>query len=97
MDAPNQKMDDLWNILLELERGKLHLRAWRNYLRKYRRKLRMVEDLNESAEIRHLLKDVLPNFWKRRVEDERKKSAKKRVPVKIMYGPQKHGHLREYF
>ena len=57
----------------------------------------MVEDGNESADIRHLLKDVLPNYWKRKVEDEEKKGAKQRVAVKIMYGPQYHGHPQEYF
>ena len=93
VDVLNQKMDDLWNIPLELERGELRLGAWRNYLRKYRRKLRMVEDWNESAEIRHLLKDVLPNYWKKKVEDEEKRRAKKRVAVKIMYGPQYHDLL----
>ena len=40
----NQKIDDLQNIPLELERGELRLAAWRNYLRKSQRKLRMVED-----------------------------------------------------
>ena len=44
VDAPNQKLDDLWNIPLGLEPGELCLAAWRNYLGKYRRKLRMVED-----------------------------------------------------
>ena len=44
VDAPNQKLDDLWNIPSGLEPGELRLAAWRNYLGKYRRKLRMVED-----------------------------------------------------
>ena len=97
MDASNQKVDDLWNTPWELERGELRLGAWRNYLRKYGWKLRMAEDWNESVEIRHLLKDVVPNGWKKKVEDEEKKRSKKRVAVKIMYGPQYHGHLQEYF
>ena len=32
-----------------------------------------------------------------KIEDEEKERAKKRVAVKIMYGPQQHGHLQEYF
>ena len=43
-----------------------------------------MEDWNEASEIRHLLKDVLLGHWKRRVEDEEKKRAKKRVAVQIM-------------
>ena len=43
-----------------------------------------MDDWNESREIRHLLKDVLPGHWKRRVEDEEKKRARKRVAVPIM-------------
>ena len=79
VDAPNQKLEDLWSIPLPLDRGELRVREWNRYLRKYRRSLKLVEDWNESSEIRHLLKDVLPSQWKRRVEDEEKKRAKKRV------------------
>ena len=69
LDAPNQKLEDLWSIPLQLDRGELRVREWNRYLRKYRRSLKLVEDWNESSEIRHLLKDVLPGHWKRRVED----------------------------
>ena len=79
VDAPNQKLEDLWSIPLPLDRGELRVREWNRYLRKYRRCLKLVEDWNEASEIRHLLKDVLPGSWKRRVEDEEKKRAKRRV------------------
>ena len=72
LNASNQKMDDLWHIPLELERGDLSLAAGRNYRRKYRRKFSMVEDWNESPEIWHLLKDVLPNHWKTRLRTEQR-------------------------
>ena len=84
VDAPNQKLEDLWSIPLPLERGELRVREWNRYIRKYRRSLKLVEDWNEASEIRHLLKEVLPGNWKRRVEDEEKKRAKKRVAVWIM-------------
>ena len=84
VDAPNQKLEDLWSIPLPLERGELRVREWNRYIRKYRRSLKLVEDWNESSEIQHLLKDVLPGHWKGRVEDEEEKSAKKRVAVRIM-------------
>ena len=32
VDAPNQKLDDLWPIPLNLERSELRLRDWRRYL-----------------------------------------------------------------
>ena len=60
VDAPNQKLEDLWSIPLQLDRGELRVREWNWYLRKYRRSLKLVEDWNKSSEIRHLLKDVLP-------------------------------------
>ena len=60
VDAPNQKLEDLWSIPPPLERGELRVREWNRYFRKYRRSLKLVEDWNESSEIRHLLKDVLP-------------------------------------
>ena len=72
VDAPNQKLEDLWSIPLPLERGELRVREWNRYIRKYRRSLKLVEDWNEGSEIRHLLKDVLPGNWKRGVEDEEK-------------------------
>ena len=73
VDAPNQKLEDPWSILLPLERGELRVREWNRYIRKYRRSLKLVEDWNEASEIRHLLKDVLAGHWKRRVEDEEKR------------------------
>ena len=56
-----------------------------------------MEDWNESSEIRHLLKDVLPSHWKRRVEDEEKKRAKKRVAVRIMAAEDTHAGIMEFF
>ena len=56
-----------------------------------------MEDWNESSEIRHLLKDVLPGHWKRRVEDEEKKRAKKRVAVQIMASEDTHAGIMEFF
>ena len=70
VDAPNQKFEDLWSIPLPLERGELRVREWNRYIRKYRRSLKLAEDWNEASEIRHLLKDVVPSHWKRRMEDE---------------------------
>ena len=60
MEAPNQKLEDSWSISLPLERGELRVWEWNRYIRKYGRSLKLVEDWNESSEIRHLLKDVLP-------------------------------------
>ena len=95
--APNQKLEDLWSIPLPLDRGELRVREWNRYLRKYRRCLKLVEDWNEASEIRHLLKDVLPGNWKRRVEDEEKKRAKKRVAVRIMAAEDTHAGIMEFF
>ena len=97
VDALNQKLEDLWSIPLQLDRGELRVREWNRYLRKYRRSLKLVEDWNESTEIRHLLKDVLPGHWKRRVEDEEKKRAKKRVAVRIMVTEDTHAGIMEFF
>ena len=97
VDAPNQKVEDLWSIPLQLDRGELRVREWNRYLRKYRRSLKLVEDWNESSEIRHLLKDIPPGHWKRRVEDEEKKRAKKRVAVRIMAAEDTHARIMEFF
>ena len=97
VDAPNQKLEDLWSIPLPLERGELRVREWNRYIRKYRRSLKLVEDWNEASEIRHLLKDVLPGHWKRRVENEEEKRAKKRVAVRIMASEDTHAGIMEYF
>ena len=97
VDAPNQKLEDLLSILLPLERGELRVREWNRYIRKYRRSLKLVEDWNESSEIRHLLKDVLPGHWKRRVEDEEKKRAKEHVAVRIMASKDTHAGIMEFF
>ena len=97
VDAPNQKLEDLWSIPLPLDRGELRVREWNRYLRKYRRCLKLVEDWNEASEIRHLLKDVLPGNSKRRVEDEEKKRAKKRVAVRIMAAEDTHAGIMEFF
>ena len=97
VDAPNQKLEDLWSIPLPLERGELRVREWNRYIRKYRRSLKLVEDWNEASEIRHLLRDVLPGHWKRRVEDEEKKRAKKPVAVRIMASEDTHAGIMEFF
>ena len=96
VDAPNQKLQDLWSIPLPLERGELRVQEWNRYIRKYRRSLKLVEERNEASEIRHLLKDVLPGHWKRRVEDEEKKRAKKRVAVRIMASEDTHAGIMEF-
>ena len=46
LDAPNQKLEDLWSIPLQLDRGESRVREWNRYLRKYRRSLKLVEDWN---------------------------------------------------
>ena len=97
VDAPNHKLEDLWSIPLPLDRGELRVREWNRYLRKYRRCLKLVEDWNEAGEIRHLLKDVPPGNWKRRVEDEEKKRAIKRVAVRIMAAEDTHAGIMEFF
>ena len=97
MDAPNQKLEDLWSIPLPLERGELRVREWNWYIRKYRRSPKVVEDWNEASKIRHLLKDVPPGHWKRREEDEEKKRAKKRVAVRIMASEDTHAGIMEFF
>ena len=97
VDAPNQKLDDPWSIPLNLERGELRVRDWRRYLRKYRRLRKQVEDWSESSEIRHLLRDVLPLYWRKRVEDEKKKRAKKRLAVRIMSPEDQHLRIMEHF
>ena len=89
VDTPNQKIDDLWAIPLNLERGELRLRKWRRYLRQYHRPLKQVEDWSESGEICHPLQNVLPAYWKKQVEDEEKKRAKKRMAVHNM-SPEEH-------
>ena len=61
------------------------------------RVLRWGRDWNEASEIRHLLKDILPGHWKRRVEDEEKKRAKKRVAVRIMAAEDTHAGIMEFF
>ena len=97
VDAPKQKLEDLWSIPLPLERGELRVREWNRYIRKYRRSLKLVEDWNEASEIRHLLKDVLPGNWKRRVEDEEKERAEKLVAVRIMASEDTHAGIMESF
>ena len=97
VDAPNQKLEDLWSILLPLERGELRVREWNRYIRKYRRSLKLVGDWNESSGIRHLLKDVIPGHWKKKVEDEEKKRAKTRVAVRIMASENTQPGIREFF
>ena len=97
VDAPNQKLEDLWSFPLPLERGELRVRECNRYIRKYRTSLKPVEDWNEASEIRHLLKEVLLGHWKRRVEDEEKKRARKRVAVRIMASEDTHAGTMEFF
>ena len=97
VDAPNQRLEDLWSIPLPLERGELWVQEWNRYIRKYRRSFKLVEDWNESSEFRHLLKDVLPGHWKKRVEDEERKIAKKRVAVRIMASEDTHAGIMQFF
>ena len=96
VDAPNQKLEDLWSIPLPLERGELTVREWNRYICKYRRSLKLVVDGNEASEIRHLLKDLLPGQWERRVEDEEKKRAKNLVAVRIMASEDTHAGIMEF-
>ena len=96
-DAPNQKLDELWSIPLKLERGELRLRDWRRYLGTYCRLLKQVEDWAESSEICHLLCNVLPLYWKKRVEDEEKKRAKKRLAGRIVSPEDQHPRIMKYF
>ena len=97
VEAPNQKLEDLWSIPLPLERGELRVREWNWYICNHRRSLKLVEDWNEASEIRHLLKDVLSGHWKRRVEDEENKRAKKRVAVRIIASEDTHAGIMEFF
>ena len=97
VDAPNQKLEDLWSIPLPLEREELRVREWNRYIRKYRLSPKLVEDWNESSKIQHLLKDVLPGHWNKKVEDEEKKRAKKRVAVRIMASEDTHSGIMEFF
>ena len=85
VDALNQKLEDLWSIPLPLERGELRVQEWNRYIRKYRRSLKLVEDWNEASEIRHLLKDVLPGHWKRRMEDSRRKEQRSVWPYRSLH------------
>ena len=97
MDSPNQKLDDLRGLPVNLERGKLRLTEWWRYLRKNRRLLKQVGDWSESGEIRHLLRDVLPAYWKKREEDEWKKPAEKRMAVCIMSPEEQQAGIMEFF
>ena len=97
VDTPKQNLDDLWARHLNLERGELRLREGRRYLGKYCRLLNKVKDLSESGEICHLLWDVLPAYWKKRLEDEEKKRAKKRMAVRIVLPEEQHPGIMEYF
>ena len=56
-----------------------------------------MEDWSESSENCHLLRDVLPWYWKKRVEDGEKKRAKKRLAVRIMSPEDQHPSIMEYF
>ena len=97
MDTPNQKLDDRWSIPLNLERGELRWRDWRRYLHKYRRLLTQVEDWSKSSEICHLLRAVLPLYWKKGMEDEEKKWAKKHMAVHVMSLENRHPCIMEHF
>ena len=94
---PQPKVDYLWEIPLNLERGELRLREWRRYPGKYHPLLNQVDDWSESGEVRHLLRDVLRDYWKKRVEDEEKKRARKSMAVRIMSPKEQHAGIMEYF
>ena len=56
VDAPNQKLEDLWSIPLPLDRGELRVREWNRYLRKYRRCLKLhigFYDVQKSQNLQH--------------------------------------------
>ena len=55
-----------------------------------------MEDLSESSEVRHLLRDVLRLYSKKRVEDEEKKRAKKGFAVLIMSPEDQQSRIMEY-
>ena len=97
VDARNQKLEDLWSIPLPLEGGELRVQEGNRYIRKYRKSLKLVEDWNEASEIRHLLKDVLPGHWRKRVEDEEEKRAKKRLAVRIMASEDTTAGIMDFF
>ena len=90
-------MNDLLSLPLNLERAELRLKDRRRYLQKYCRLLKQVEDWSETSEIRHLLRDVLPLYCKKRVEDEEKRGAKKRLAVGIMLLEDQHPGVMEDF
>ena len=96
VDAPNQKLNDPWSIPLNSEGRERQLRDWRRYRCEDRRLLKQVEDWSKSSKIGHLLGDVQPSYWKKRVEDEEKKRAKKRMAVRIMSPEDQHPRIMEY-
>ena len=79
------------------ERGQLRLRQWRLILRKNRPLLMQVGDWSASSEICHLLRHVLPAYWKKSVEDKEKKRAKKRKAVHIILPEEEQLGIMEYF
>ena len=97
VDAPNSQVDDLWSMPLNLERGELRLRECRRYMCEYRHLLKQVEAWSESSEIRLLLRDVLPAYWRNQMEDEEKRRAKKRMALCIMLPEDHHPGIMEYF
>ena len=94
---PQQKLCDLWEIPLDLERRELRLREWRRYLRTYRRLLKQIKDSWEWSKIPHLWPDAVAAYWTKRVEDDEKKRAAKRMAVRIMSPEEKHPRIMEYF
>ena len=97
LDNLNQNLDDLWGIPLSLERGELRLREWRIYLRKYSPLLKQVDNWSASGEIAHLLREVLPACWEKRVENKEQKRAKRRVAVRIMSPKEQQPGVMEFF
>ena len=97
METLTQKLDDLWVIPLNLERGELRLREWGRLLGRYPRLLKQDEDWSESGKICHLLRNVLPAYWKKLIEDEEKRRAKKRMAVRIMSPEEQHPGMMQYF
>ena len=86
-----------WQYVSIWKVRELRLREWRRYPRKYRSLLTQVEDWSDSGEICHLLRDVLPAYWKKRVEDDQKRLAKKHMAEHIMSPEEQHRGIMEYF
>ena len=81
----------------QLGRWRIAVEGLKEASPKVRRLLKQVEDWSETSEIRHLLRDVLPSYWEKGMEDEEKDWAKKRLAVRIMSPEDQHPRIMEYF